>query len=630
MASVVGRREPGAVSGTQMRPALEVVRDRCALVKTVGNGDWLRLLSNLAHKPLRTSLSLLPPDGRMHLFGKSTRQVAGLLFDRRQCDLTTAYCWPSGYFAKTEHHLHVDASTGNVHLTGGRGNHLTTLDALLNALSGVNGTAEPPQYNELSIVMRGVVGLCGIIVRSSAPEDVLFAMGVQALLSHLFPGHASMPLLRHSPTSGITAITHEEQLELLRPDATRVAPAPSTSVGVPRLPVDTLSYPELGPVERLNLHALHGIEHRALHETFRQLATVDGGARLASHVVHSLCAAALVDNVASAREIVLASAPVLLAPLLEVDGRSVCTVRWASCSGDWPGDEDEQCSNAACERTATDGQAAKGELAFVRSIVHSVTPLRRVCSDVGCSGGMLVALGAHITISEFIAGRTAERLGKACRWLEDWCHRAEPGPCSPAALIFLVTSWLEARKVDGNSDWLSFLSGKAVRNRMAFHSLLTDLHATLESGNGLEWLAKLYQLTSRLHKPCLRLRILQQVLGLDTRYSRDIVHGVICLAFDALEDISNRQNTGGGRRSEMSDGRAPPVGGPTQSQLEKQPLLKVSDDSEEEGSALDLDGYDEATRLDADALLGSPRRGRRPSDPLGEESRRARVLYHYR
>ena len=31
------------------------------------------------------------------------------------------------------------------------------------------------------------------------------------------------------------------------------------------------------------------------------------------------------------------------------------------------------------------------------------------------------------------------------------------------------------------------------------------------------------------------------MLGLDTRFSRDVVHGVICLAFDVLEDM------GGGR-----------------------------------------------------------------------------------
>ena len=48
-----------------------------------------------------------------------------------------------------------------------------------------------------------------------------------------------------------------------------------------------------------------------------------------------------------------------------------------------------------------------------------------------------------------------------------------------------------------------------------------------------------------------------------------------------------------------------------------------------EGELPGLDAYDEATRMDADALFGTGRR-ERPSDPIGEESRRARVQYYYR
>ena len=51
------------------------------------------------------------------------------------------------------------------------------------------------------------------------------------------------------------------------------------------------------------------------------------------------------------------------------------------------------------------------------------------------------------------------------------------------------------------------------------------------------YIQKLYDLSSALRRPCLRLRILQSVLGLDTRFSRDVVHGVICLAFDVLEEM---------------------------------------------------------------------------------------------
>jgi hypothetical protein len=105
-------------------------------------------------------------------------------------------------------------------------------------------------------------------------------------------------------------------------------------------------------------------------------------------------------------------------------------------------------------------------------------------------------------------------------------------------------------------DWISFLSGKAVRNRLAFHDELSSLLQAQRHGDGLQYIRQLFALSSKLHKPCLRLRILQQVLGLDTRFSRDVVHGVICLAFDVLEDMSGQPhgtNGSHGRGSRPAD-----------------------------------------------------------------------------
>ena len=59
-------------------------------------------------------------------------------------------------------------------------------------------------------------------------------------------------------------------------------------------------------------------------------------------------------------------------------------------------------------------------------------------------------------------------------------------------------------------------------------------------------------ISSALRKPCLRLRILQQVLGLDTRFSRDIVHGVVCLASDIVERMAE-DDDGAHRVHERSD-----------------------------------------------------------------------------
>ena len=146
-----------------------------------------------------------------------------------------------------------------------------------------------------------------------------------------------------------------------------------------------------------------------------------------------------------------------------------------------------------------------------------------------------------------------------------------------------------------------------------------ELLLAQRSGDGLEYIEKLYALSSRLRKPCLRLRILQQVLGLDTRFSRDTVHGVICLAFDVLEEMSGRK-----RRRQDDDGA--PAAAPADAPAAAEDM----DVGARASVGLDLTEYDEATQLEADAVLGTASERPRPSDPVGEKSRKARITYHYR
>ena len=677
--------------------ALELVSNHFALVKTVKNGDWLRLVSNLAQPPakgFRTSFSLLPPNGRMHLYGQPSSQCAGLLFDRRDVDLSSALCFASGYFAKTEQHLHVEPD-GQVLLTGGRAAHLSSVEALIKAgvMAAACNESEPPLYNELSVPIQGggTRGLAAVFVRTDVADDALFAMGLLSLLEHVFPHLPLLPLLRLTGTGVASIVTRQEQLELLRCHAnsaslpsyhstghapvvtqpaqsshasctsvvrdTVAAPSsPTCPMGdsrIPRLPIDALAFPELSIGERLALHTTHGIDRTSLRSTLVEVANADGVPQLASHVAHCLCAAAQADNVASAREIVRTAAPLLIAPLLvreSNDASSAPSVTTAGCSTSsaaCPGAaaSDHAASSAVATGSATPFPAqpvgdddadhdadtmgfkspdSRTKIACTRSVMQAVATLQRACS-VERSNGMLVALGAQITISEFVAGRTAQRLEAACKWLEDWCVKASMGVCSPSALVFLLTSWMEAKKVDGNSDWASFLSGKAVANRRAFHDELTRLLDAQRKGDGVEYIKQLYVLSSRLRKPCLRLRILQQVLGLDTRFSRDTVHGVICLAFDVLEEMGAAKvpSSRGQPNFPIAPTASHPaaVGGGSET-----PLVGSSNSG---GMGLDLDGYDEATRLEADALLGSGVL-RRPSDPLGEASRRGRVMYYYR
>jgi hypothetical protein len=139
------------------------------------------------------------------------------------------------------------------------------------------------------------------------------------------------------------------------------------------------------------------------------------------------------------------------------------------------------------------------------------------------------------------------------------------------------------------------------------------------------------------------------VLGLDTRFSRDTVYGVICLALDVLEGMARVCGTGavaggsGGGRSgsdanevDGARGGADCTGGTGGDARTGSCVLNLG-----------LDSYDEATRLEAEALFHErnvPPAGQsalittaelstlaqRPSDPVGEHSRRNRVLYYYR
>ena len=100
-------------------------------VKTVKNDDWLRFVHQLNSGPFRTSVSLPPPGGRrMCLFGRVSAGAVGVVFDRRRLDLSNAFIWPSGYYAKTEFNITFDRNN-NAELTGGRDQHLVTIDALL-------------------------------------------------------------------------------------------------------------------------------------------------------------------------------------------------------------------------------------------------------------------------------------------------------------------------------------------------------------------------------------------------------------------------------------------------------------------------------------------------------------------
>ena len=66
-----------------------------------------------------------------------------------------AFIWPSGYYAKTEFNITFDRNN-NARLTGGRDQHLVTIDALLeaNRAAAAAGNAEASiAYNEINFMV---------------------------------------------------------------------------------------------------------------------------------------------------------------------------------------------------------------------------------------------------------------------------------------------------------------------------------------------------------------------------------------------------------------------------------------------------------------------------------------------
>lgn len=576
-----------------------------AVVKTVKNDDWLALANRLAlGEAFRSSVSLPPPHGvGMSLFGRVSSGAAGLAWHRKALDLDNAFMWPPGYYAKTEYNLITDKK-GKVVLVGGREEARVSLEALLEineehsrACDSAPGTP-PLSYNELSLMIKGGRGLVGVFARSARVEHLLFALGVRSLLEHCLPRLHPLPLLLLTTSGGAAPLARAEQLRLLRGVASRELSVLEQME--PRLPINSAAFPELSAHEQLLLHARHGITSKSLSALFHKLSRKghDIGA-LRACLSYALAIAIEHNNPPSAREVVRAGSPLMLAamqPCVEegdLDNAFVAFTqptpprRYAelgelSIPSDASDNGDADEGDSAHEALGGSRQAG-GDLSVACPPIKTITP----------SQDLLVALGAKITLNEFVAGRTTARLSNACQQLADWLLQAQRPWCG--SLLFLLRSWQETKQVEPGSDLLTFLGGKAVANRRKFHEALSRLR---EARDGLSYMTVLYSLVSELRRPCLRLRVLQQVLGLDCRFSRDIVFGVVCLAYDVVESLDAPEDCVG------------PLG---------------TTDCTRVVNRVSLDGYDEAVELEADIMLGPRRFRRRPIDPIGHERRQYRV-----
>lgn len=113
------------------------------------------------------------------------------------------------------------------------------------------------------------------------------------------------------------------------------------------------------------------------------------------------------------------------------------------------------------------------------------------------------------------------------------------------SFAFRLASWHDQRAAQGDlkiavehdSNMMAFVSNKAISNRKGFAK---KLRAAIDATDfeSIHFLRSIYDIVSQMHSPCLRLELLQYVLGLDNRYSvahvaRSIELAASCLSFAA-------------------------------------------------------------------------------------------------
>lgn len=159
------------------------------------------------------------------------------------------------------------------------------------------------------------------------------------------------------------------------------------------------------------------------------------------------------------------------------------------------------------------------------------------------SDGLLAVLGAAEVLKSLQTGAASKRALEAAASIDEWIEKSEH------SVAFRLASWRDLTAAQGdlkiatehNSSFMAFVSNKAISNRKRFSQQLRHAisHTNFE---GIEFLKEIHAILKTMHSPCLRLELLQFILGLDNRYSiahvaRSIELAATCLNISASDDI---------------------------------------------------------------------------------------------
>jgi hypothetical protein len=155
------------------------------------------------------------------------------------------------------------------------------------------------------------------------------------------------------------------------------------------------------------------------------------------------------------------------------------------------------------------------------------------------SDGLLAVLGAAQVLKAMQDGSAKKRTEEVVAAVEEWVNHGEQ------SMAFRISSWYDQRAAqddlriatENNSSFMAFLSNKAISNRRNFASQLLDATESTDFTT-IRFLQAISEIVGRMHSPCLRLELLQYVLGLDNRYSvahlaRSVELAAICLGISS-------------------------------------------------------------------------------------------------
>ena len=158
--------------------------------------------------------------------------------------------------------------------------------------------------------------------------------------------------------------------------------------------------------------------------------------------------------------------------------------------------------------------------------------LRSECQSFFGSLAYRTSSHSHLTLS-------------LCRWIEN----------GEQSVAFRVASWRDQRAAQGDlkiamendSNFMAFISNKAISNRKKFAQQLRDAAAVTDF-DSLSFLKAIHAVCAQMHSPCLRLELLQYILGLDNRYSvahvtRSVELAATCLNLSESDVFNDNEST---------------------------------------------------------------------------------------